>query len=102
MNIIRRTGERVLLSLTSVELDLIEEALSHRASSTAAQACLSLLREQVKARPVSEEADILDVWADGVSVQVRAITAYADPVDLGSEEARAFAQRILACAREAD
>jgi hypothetical protein len=41
-------------------------------------------------------------WADGASVQVRAMTAFADPLDMGTGEARAFAERTLAAAREAD
>jgi hypothetical protein len=102
MNIIHRTNDRVLLSLTSTEVEVIEQALSLGASSSRAPECLALLREQLGSRPVSEQPEIVSVWTDGASVQVRAITVHADPVDMGEAEARAFAHRILKCASEAD
>ena len=102
MNIIHRIRERALLSVTSEELDAIEQSLAANTSSAAALECLARLREDLKSRPVSTEHDILNVYADGAAVLVRAISVYADPVDMSSGEARDFAQRILACANEAD
>lgn len=101
MNIIHRTRSRVLLSLPVEDVKVLEAALAENLSAQA-QECLARLRKQMDERVVSAEDDILEVWADGASVQIRAITAYADPVDLGSEGARDYAERILACAREAD
>ena len=37
-----------------------------------------------------------------VGIQVRATTTFGDPVDMGADEARAFAERIRAAADEAD
>jgi hypothetical protein len=102
MNIIHRTRERALLSVTSEELEAIEQALAASTSSAAAQECLARLRKALSSRPVSAEHDILNVCADGAAVLVRAVSVYADPVDMSSEEARDFAQRILDCASEAD
>jgi hypothetical protein len=69
MNIIHRTRERALLSVTSAELDAIEQALAASTSSAAAQECLTRLREDLRSRPVSAEHAILNVWADGASVR---------------------------------
>jgi hypothetical protein len=106
MNMIMRTRARALLSISPEELAAIQEALAEAGASAAVRQCLAELNAQLESCPLSEtedaDADLLNVWADGASVQVRAITAYADPVDLGSEEAREFAARILACAAEAD
>jgi hypothetical protein len=102
MNMILRTRARVLLAISPEELAAIQEALAAAVSSVTARQCLAQLNAQLESCPLSEEADLLSVWADGASVQVRAITAYADPVDLGSDEAREFAARILECAAEAD
>jgi hypothetical protein len=102
MNIIHRTREAALISVTSAELEAIEQALATSTSSTAAQECLARLRKDLGSRPVLAEHDILNVRADGAAVLVRAISVYSDPVDMSSEEARAFAQRILDCANEAD
>jgi len=102
MNIIHRIREAALLSVRSEELDAIEQSLAANTSSAAAQECLARLRKDLASRPESAEHDILNVWADGAAVLVRAVSVYADPVDMGSEEARDFAQRILDCANEAD
>jgi hypothetical protein len=102
MNIVHRIRERALLSVTSEELDAIEQSLAANTASAAAQECLVQLRRELGSRPVSAEHDLLDVRADGAAVLVRAISVYADPVDMGSEEARHFARRILDCASKAD
>lgn len=102
MNVILRTKDRILLSISTEEWDAIEKALGEAVSAAPARQCLARLGAQLEARPVSEELDLLSAWTDGASVQVRAITAHADPVDLGADEAREFATRILKCAAEAE
>jgi len=49
-----------------------------------------------------EDLDLVSAWSDGTSVQVRAISAFGDPVDMGSDEAKVFATLILDCVREAE
>ncbi|HWA76842.1 MAG TPA: hypothetical protein VG937_31125 [Polyangiaceae bacterium] len=101
MNLTHRTRYQALVSLSSTELGLIEQALA-RLDSPDAQQCLASLRSQTETRTVSDDAEFVDAWADGASVQVRAITVHADPVDMGTEEARDFARRILSAADIAD
>lgn len=84
MNIIHRIRESALLSVTSEELDAIEPALAANTSSAAAQECLARLREDLRSRPASTQHDILNVWADGAAVLVRAISVFADPVEMGA------------------
>jgi hypothetical protein len=102
MNIVVRTGDRTLLSLATTKLEVIEQALDQSGASEAAKDCLARLREQLGSRPMSGGNDSVEVWADGASIQVRAITAHGDPVDMGSEEARDFARRILGCTGHVD
>jgi len=59
-------------------------------------------REAIEAAPQGEDAEILEAWADGGSVQVRAVSVFGDPADLSSDEARDFARRILDAADKAD
>ena len=102
MNVIRRTRERVLVSLTTAELDTVEQALARSTSSAAAQECLAQLRSRLGELQISDDSELLDAWADGASVQVRAITAHGDPVDMGTDEARAFVERIREAVNETD
>lgn len=46
--------------------------------------------------------DTLSVWADGASVQVRAITVHGDPIDMGTEQAREFASEICDTVKKAE
>jgi hypothetical protein len=91
----------VLLSLSSAEFGLFEQALARLHSSEAEQ-YLAYLRPQIETCSVSDNYELVDAWADGASVQVRAITVHADPVDMGTEEARDYARRILDAANAAD
>jgi hypothetical protein len=69
---------------------------------------VSLKCDKVEVETVSKPSraadahEMVDVWSDGASVQVRAVTAFGDPVDMGTEEAREYARRILAAADETD
>ena len=42
------------------------------------------------------DADRLDAWVDGASVQIIAVSSFGDPMDCGGHEARRFAEHILA------
>jgi hypothetical protein len=101
MNLTLRTQNQVLLSLSSAEFGLIEKALA-RLNSSESEQCLASLRAQIETRPVSNNDEIVEAWAHGASVQVRAITVHGDPADMGTEEARDYARRILDAAIAAD
>jgi hypothetical protein len=94
MNVIRRTHDRVLLSLTAAEFETVEHVLARVTSSAATEECLAQVRSRLGEVPISNDSEVLDAWADGASVQVRAITVYGDPVEMGTGEAQAFAERI--------
>jgi hypothetical protein len=36
------------------------------------------------------EGDDFRAWVDGASIQIKAVTAYGDPVDFGTDEVRAI------------
>ena len=101
MNLLYRTRHQALLSLSTAELGLIKEGLA-RLGSSEAQQCLGALRAQIETGLETSEPELVEAWADGASVQVRAITVHADPVDMGTEEARDYARRIVEAADEAD
>lgn len=46
--------------------------------------------------------EVMQAWADGCSVQARCISAFGDPADMSSAEARSFAARLIAAADDAD
>jgi hypothetical protein len=91
-----------LVSISPDDVACIREALGSLTSSSAASQCLARFNSALASCPESTEDDLQHAWVDGGSVQVRAITSFGDPVDLGSEEARAFAAHILECAARAD
>jgi hypothetical protein len=108
MNVIARTTDRILVSLSKEELDLVRSALQttsaipgHAPNNREEVARRSLeILEQLDA-PCARQGcvDVVEVWADG-GVQVRAITVFGDPVDMSDDEARDFADRIRACASD--
>jgi hypothetical protein len=50
----------------------------------------------------TEIVEDVRAWRDGVSVQLKAVTSFGDPVDLDAEEARRIAQRLLKLADETE
>jgi hypothetical protein len=98
MKVVYRTQARILLSVTADELACIKQGLAESGAIGPARLCLDQLDTELDTHPVSDGDELLQAWADGASVQVRAITAFGDPADLGTEEAREFATRILECA----
>ena len=42
-----------------------------------------------------DDTDLFEVWRDGESVQIRAVSVFGDPADLGFEEFRSKVQPIL-------
>jgi hypothetical protein len=101
MNLTHRTEHHVLVSLSTRELGVLEQALTRRDSPDARE-CLASLRAQTATSLTANDTELVEAWADGASVQVRAITVHGDPVDMGTAEARLFAQRILDAAHSAD
>lgn len=99
MNVIAQHQDRVLLSIGPEDLREVITALQSH-SSTAAQGIASRLQSQLRTAPHAVE--LAEAWADGGSVQVRAISIWGDPLDLGDGEAREFAARILKAVGEAE
>ncbi len=110
MGIVMRTETRVLLGIPADDLAVIMRALEASAADAAlpdgvrapAHRCLDELRRTLDECPLSREAERTDAWADGASVQVRAINVWGDPVDLGVDEAQNFLAKLSAAVREAD
>jgi hypothetical protein len=117
MNLIRKANDRYLLSLTAIELVGINNALNEVCNGididdAEFQTRLALTRAELASilkqageslnSEASSDMEFTSAWSDGGSVQVRAISVFGDPVDMGSEEARTFAALITKCAIEAD
>lgn len=117
MNLIRKTKQRYLVSLTPEELTGISNALNEvcngvhiadaefqtRLGHTRAELASILQRlGECIAAPNADSMEVADVWSDGGSVQVRAISASGDPVNMSAEGAQSFAASITRCADEAD
>jgi hypothetical protein len=117
MNFVLQTTDRFLASLSRDELGGISNALNEvcngvhiedaefqtRLGVTRSflQQVLSTIGRHLVA--TSEPADeSTSAWADGASVQVRAISVFGDPVDMSTDEARAFAALINDAISEAD
>lgn len=95
------TNSQFLLSLSSSELTAISNSLSEvlNCSSVTESNCASkigithneLKRLHKSVVQITEETDkndgeIFQVWQDAASIQLRAISAYGDPADLGFDE----------------
>ena len=55
----------------------------------------------LSAAPASS-SELVSSVRDGSAVQVRAISVFGDPIDMSGDEARAFAEDLLAGARDSD
>jgi hypothetical protein len=117
MHLIRKTKQRYLVSLTPEELTGISNALNEVCNGVDIgdaefQTRLGHPRSQLAgilhqlgeafAAADADSMEVADVWSDGGSVQVRAISVSGDPVDMSTEEALSFAGLITRCAHEAD
>jgi hypothetical protein len=117
MHLILKTNQRYLISFTPEELLGISNALNEicngadiadaefqtRLGQTRSE--MASILQQIAPTFAAAETDsfeITDAWSDGGSVQVRAISASGDPVDMSSEQALSFAKLITSCAHEAD
>ncbi|HEY3761326.1 MAG TPA: hypothetical protein VGN23_06220 [Verrucomicrobiae bacterium] len=117
MNLVRKTKQRYLISLTSDELRGISNALNEvsnglqinepefqtRLGHTRSE--LINVLDQIGKFFVADQVEKMEVaetWSDAGSVQVRAISVFGDPVDMGADEALSFATEITRCAHEAD
>jgi len=50
----------------------------------------------------SKLTERMEVWVDGGSVQIIAVTSLGDPIDCNVEQARAFADAIKECCDRSD
>ncbi len=114
---VRQNGHRYLLSASRVQLEGIGNALNEicngvhiedpefqsrlGATREELQAVLKSLSGILCAEP-SGDFETVKAWADGCSVQARCMSAYGDPVDMSSIEARKFAHLLIECADKAD
>lgn len=117
MNLIHKTKQRYLVSLTPDELTGISNALNEvcngvHIADAEFQTRLGHPRSELAAilqrigeffaADNADSMEILDTWSDGATVQVRAISVSGDPVDMSTEDALSFATQITRCAHEAD
>ena len=117
MHLIHKTKHRYLVSLTPEELVGISNALNevchgidiaepefHARLGHSRSELASILHQlsEVFAAADADSMELADAWSDGSSVQVRAISVFGDPVDMGTEEALSFAGLITRCANEAE
>src|SRR4051812_24302547 len=117
MNAILHTPQRLLLSVSTDELMGICNALNEvchgiHIEDPEFQTRLGLPRSvlvnllndlragvQHPSRRVDER---VAAWADGGSVQAICVTACGDPVDMGEDQARTFAEQLQEAIRKAD
>ena len=117
MKLIHKTKQRFLVSLTPEELTGISNALNEvcagvQIADAEFQTRLGHTRPELAsilqrfgecfAAANANNMEVVEAWSDGGSVQVRAISVSGDPVDMGSEEALAFAALVTRCAHEAE
>ena len=116
MNLIHKTKQRYLISFTREELGGInntlnevcngihidEEEFSTRLGFTRLELA-TLLRQVRDSFGVqdTDDLELVEARADSHSVQVRAISAFGDPVDMSTDEALAFAALITSHAHAA-
>jgi hypothetical protein len=117
MNLVRATAERLLISISREDLvgannalnevcngiDIEDAEFQTRLGQTriALRKTLHAVSEAL-VTPIEASSDTVTAWCDEASVQIRAISAFGDPVDMGVDEAKAFAAQILVCAAKAD
>lgn len=116
MNLKHHNGHHFLVHLTLDELHGISNALNEvcnrvHLDDAEFETRLGQSREQLKellgeisqglSSPPSD-FEIKEAWAEGCSVQARCFSAYGDPADMSSGEAREFASCLIAAADEAD
>lgn len=101
MHVVAQHQGRVLLSFGADDFQALTEALAARATAEVRhKVLLARIRDALLGARQTDE--LADAWADGGSVQVKAITIFGDPLDMSSEEARAFAARISSAATQAE
>jgi len=116
MNIVLKTEKRVLVSMSSEEILGIANAVNeicngvHTAESEF-ETRLGDSREFLNGvlatlhaapHPALRTTERADAWADGSSIQVICISDSGDPVDMGSDEAHAFGQRLQQAIKDAE
>lgn len=116
MNVVIQSKERTLLSVSSEELAGICNALNEicndgHLADAEFQTRLGVTRDflvsllcqmPVAADPASDNAERTDVWATEGAVHMVCISAFGDPVELNSEEARDFSARLNAAITNAE
>ena len=117
MNAVLKTPQRLLLSVTADELTGICNALNEvchgvhiddlefetrlGVSRSFLADVLAQLAGGIK-HPAQQVDTRAEAWAHGGAVQAICITAFGDPADLSSEEARVFAEQLRIAITEAE
>lgn len=103
MKAVVATADRLLVSLSRDEVSALVNCASEvlHNSNLDERDCgsrigiehseLTTLLQQLAAaldEPLTPQTEIFDAWADGVSIQLRAISVFGDPADLSGDEVK--------------
>ena len=115
MNKVLETANRTLLSLSNEELVAIGSATNEVCNGLHIEdwefhTRLGVTREflrnllgamNLESHPSRRVSELLGAWEDQGGVMVRAVDVYGDPLELGENEAQAFAERLKTAIRKA-
>jgi hypothetical protein len=115
MNIVSKSADRVLISISTADLLAISNALNEicngvhiadtefqtRLGVSRAQALSTLSRVLAAHDAPETDMEVCTAWEDHGGVMVKAITVHGDPAELGEAEAREFIQTVAAAVRKA-
>lgn len=115
MNLAFKSSGRILLSLTRSELVTLSNSLNEvcnginiteaefetRVGASRSEGLELLARIIAAIDAPHTEVEVARAWADSGAVMVKAISAFGDPVELGEEDVRRFAEDLASAIREA-
>jgi hypothetical protein len=115
MNLVLRSSDCALLSITAEELVTLSNALNEvcngihiddrdfqtRVGVDRGVAIEMLRRIGLAINAPVSDGEIAQTWSDSGTVMVKAITAFGDPVELSEPESRDFAESLATAIREA-
>lgn len=113
MNVVCKSNERVLISMTLADLLAISNALNevcngihipdvdfhNRLGVTREEARSTLDEVSAAFDATASGTEVCRAWNDGGSVMIKAVTVAGDPVELGEQEAQEFLASLAAAPR---